>query len=205
MRRSIVIILLLVVVAVVAWMILKKPAQKEEGPKQQALGLSKHSDKFNDSITTILDSYYALTDAFVNWDSTKVNTVAADLKSKMDTFQMAELKDSAVLYETAKSFLDNSKGDVTNIETAADITAKRRSLNSLTENLYNYLRVIRYDKGKLFLQECPMAFNDEEPGDWLSKTAEIRNPYLGLHHPRYGKGMIGCGETKDTLNFTESK
>jgi hypothetical protein len=24
---------------------------------------------------------------------------------------------------------------------------------------------------------------------------------MGLHHPHYGKGMIHCGETKDTLNF----
>ena len=46
-----------------------------------------------------------------------------------------------------------------------------------------------------------MAFNDNEEGLWLSKTSKIRNPYLGLHHPKYKGGMISCGETKDTLNF----
>jgi hypothetical protein len=46
-----------------------------------------------------------------------------------------------------------------------------------------------------------MAFNDNEAAIWLSKTPQIRNPYLGLHHPRYKSGMIDCGETKDSLRF----
>jgi hypothetical protein len=50
-----------------------------------------------------------------------------------------------------------------------------------------------------------MAFNDTEPGDWLSETDSIRNPYLGLHHPKYGKAMIDCGQTKSTIDFTKKK
>jgi hypothetical protein len=64
------------------------------------------------------------------------------------------------------------------------------------------MRTIRYDGGKIYLQECPMAFNETEPGVWLSSTDSIQNPYLGLHHPKYKGGMLECGATKDTLNFT---
>ena len=40
-----------------------------------------------------------------------------------------------------------------------------------------------------------------QPGNWLSKTSDVRNPYLGTQHPKYKDGMIGCGGPKDTLNF----
>ena len=49
-----------------------------------------------------------------------------------------------------------------------------------------------------------MAFNDTEPGLWLSKTEAIRNPYLGLHHPKYGKAMLVCGEVKDEIQFSKN-
>jgi hypothetical protein len=47
-----------------------------------------------------------------------------------------------------------------------------------------------------------MAFNDAEPGVWLSSSDSVRNPYLGLHHPKYKSEMVECGGPKDTLNFT---
>jgi hypothetical protein len=50
-----------------------------------------------------------------------------------------------------------------------------------------------------------MAFNDSIPGDWLSETESIRNPYMGLHHPRYGDAMIECGSTKSTIDFSKKK
>jgi hypothetical protein len=60
---------------------------------------------------------------------------------------------------------------------------------------------VRYDESTIYLQECPMAFNDTDPGLWLSKTSDIRNPYLGVQHPKYKSGMLECGETKDSLDF----
>jgi hypothetical protein len=44
-----------------------------------------------------------------------------------------------------------------------------------------------------------MAFNDIDSGYWLSKSNSIRNPYMGLHHPRYHSGMLNCGETLDSI------
>jgi hypothetical protein len=46
-----------------------------------------------------------------------------------------------------------------------------------------------------------MAFNDTETAQWLSKTEDIRNPYLGLHHPKYKSGMLECGEVKDSIDY----
>jgi hypothetical protein len=86
-----------------------------------------------------------------------------------------------------------------------NITDKRHDLNSLTQHLYAFLEKVQYDEKKIYLNECPMAFNDTIPGDWLSETDSIRNPYLGLHHPKYGKAMIDCGGTKSTLDYSSKK
>ena len=103
------------------------------------------------------------------------------------------------------TYPDMVKSDIAGVLNGTDITAKRRAFHSLSQNFYDLLRIVRYDEGKIYLQECPMAFNDDETAIWLSKNDEIRNPYLGLHHPKYGKTMLSCGNNKDTLNFTQSQ
>lgn len=82
---------------------------------------------------------------------------------------------------------------------AAGMEQKRRAFHTVSQNMYDLLRTVQYDAETVYLQECPMAFNDDETGNWLSNTADIRNPYLGLHHPRYKNGMLECGETKDSI------
>jgi hypothetical protein len=47
-----------------------------------------------------------------------------------------------------------------------------------------------------------MAFDDVQSAKWLSKKEDIRNPYLGLKDPKYGKAMLSCGETIKTINHT---
>jgi hypothetical protein len=71
----------------------------------------------------------------------------------------------------------------------------------LSEDLRLLFIVVKYDREKLYWQECPMAFGDDKPGNWLSKTVAVRNPYLGNKHPEYHDKMLGCGEPKDTINF----
>ena len=77
----------------------------------------------------------------------------------------------------------------------------RRSFYTLSENLYNLLRTVQYDQQIIYHDKCPMAFNDQEEGYWLSNTKEIINPYLGKKHPRYASGMIGCGSVEDSLDY----
>jgi len=43
----------------------------------------------------------------------------------------------------------------------------------------------------LYVQYCPMA-NNNNGAYWLSKEAQIRNPY-------FGDKMLRCGEVKQTL------
>lgn len=201
--RSLFLFLLIAGAGILAWLIAARPGKKEQAVKQEAVAVSKHSATFNTSVETFLADYDKLTEQFVNWDSAATNTTSQALIKDLSNIRLDELKqDSAVIYETASMFIENAKGDATTIATEKTIRPQREAFNSLTDNVYQFLNTIKYDRQKLFLQQCPMAFDDTKPGLWLSPKEEIRNPYLGLHHPTYGKGMISCGETKTTLNNT---
>jgi hypothetical protein len=71
----------------------------------------------------------------------------------------------------------------------------------MSKLLFEFLNTARYDVAKIYFQECPMAFDDVNPGNWISPTEDVRNPYLGTKHPKYKSGMLECGGPIDTLNF----
>ena len=202
--RPIVIGLLLAGAGIITWLILARPDKKagtEETPKQQALAVSKHSNAFNASVANTLNSYEKLSELFVNWDSASVNATAQSLLTDVSSINLDELKkDSSAIYETAAAFIENAKGDLQTISLEKGIRQQREAFNNLTDNFYQFLNTVQYDREKLYLQRCPMAFDDVQSATWLSKKEEIRNPYLGLRDPKYGKAMLECGETIKVLN-----
>jgi hypothetical protein len=173
----------------------QKPAEKKVA--------SQHSAGFNGSFDAMMGDYYALTEGFVNWDSNAVNARAAALHKSLNNLSLNDLKKDSAAYLTAQETAKSTITTVEEIGKAADITSKRRNFNTLSQNIYDLLRAVKYDEKKLYLQECPMAFNDTEAGVWLTDKGSdvIRNPYLGLHHPKYGKSMIECGSNKSTIDF----
>ncbi len=179
----------------------KKNKPGDETPKQAPVTVSKYSATFNRSISEVLDAYYSLTESLVKWDNAGINAKAATLKAKVDKIQFDEIKQDTIIHQTAVSYVEGFNADLGILVENPDITAKRHAFHTFSQNFYDLLRTVKYDGGAVFLQECPMAFNDTEPGIWLSNETEIRNPYLGTQHPKYKSGMINCGETKDSLTF----
>lgn len=184
------------------WYSFKDGKKRQKGPKPAALAVSKHSPAFNQSIQAVLDAYYNMTEAFVNWDTTAIAAHANELQAAFDILKIEELKaDTTGIYETALDPLANAKNETATILKASSIDTKRTALNNLSENLRLLFIVVKYDQGKLYWQECPMAFGESQPGYWLSKTDAVRNPYQGVNHPIYKDEMLTCGGPKDTINF----
>jgi len=179
----------------------KKNKPGDETPRQQPLAISKHSDIFNASARKAMTSYYNLSESFVNWDSAGIRANATALKDNITGIEFDELKKDTAIYQTAASYVETINSDLDIIIKEKNLTASRQAFNAFSQNLYDLLRTVRYDESTIYLQECPMAFNDTDPGLWLSKTSDIRNPYLGVQHPKYKSGMLECGETKDSLDF----
>ncbi len=199
--RSIVFFLILVGAGLITWLLVSRPEKKVSVEKAEAIAVSKHSTAFNASVATVLNNYNAIAENFVKWDSAASASAATSLLQSLQNVKLDELKkDSSAIYETAVVFVENAKGDAQTIASEKSIRPQREAFNSMSDNLYQFLNTVNYDGQTLYLQECPMAFDDTKSAIWLSQKEEIRNPYLGLYHPHYGKGMLACGETKTKLD-----
>ena len=160
-------------------------------PKPPPLAVSKHSEDFNQSIENVLNAYYGLTAGFVNGDTAIINQSGNNLKLAIDSFKVEELKQDSLIYETALQPLQNIKSEIASIVADPSITEKRGSFNIFSNELFTLLSTVRYDRAKLFWQECDAAFGEDRPGNWLSKTEQSQNPY----------GQKDCAEVKTNINF----
>lgn len=202
MKKGWMIIGLVVIVIAVYFLFYYKPVVQQE--PSQTLPVAAASTKdlaFNRSFDSVLNAYFAVHDAFVNWDTVKANRSADTLAKLIEQVPFDLLEEDISVVATAKNFASSMKNEASAIVSSKNIEAKRRSYNILTENLYNLLRTIQYDNGVLYHQKCPMAFNDTEEAFWLANTREVVNPYLGNKDPRYKAGMLHCGETVDSIDY----
>ncbi len=74
-----------------------------------------------------------------------------------------------------------------NIGSTTDISKQREQFKNLSSNFYELLKGMEINTIDLFYQYCPMA-----DAYWISEKSKIANPY-------YGKKMLTCGSTKETL------
>lgn len=174
---------------------------KDAVPNQQPLAQGKNIEAFNAPFNEMLNSYFNLRDALVEWDTAKVSADAAKLAEASVKVPYDELKADTSVIATAKNFSGNIIAEAQGIVGEENIEGKRRSFYTLSENLYNLLRTVQYDQQVIYHDKCPMAFNDEEEAYWLSNTSQVVNPYLGKKHPRYASGMLHCGSVEDSIDY----
>ena len=189
--------------AFTAYKLLSKKEIKPEEIRQGPLTISKNSDAFNASFAKLMSDYYSLKDAFVDWDTVKVNQSAKNLQKSTDSLQIKELKADSSVIQTAQSYVLSIDGEVAGLVGETSIEQKRRAFNMLTNDIYDLVRVVKYDREIFYHIKCPMAFNDSEEAYWLSNTNKVVNPYLGKKHPTYKDKMLGCGEVVDSLDFAK--
>lgn len=204
MKRVLAILgILIVLFAGYIWFFYFRGAKKApKGPDPVPLSVSKHSPAFNESVQSVLNAYYNISEGLVTWDTSVVNKNAYELKTALDNLKVEELRvDTTGIYESVLDPVANSKGAAEAILNDPSIDNKRIAFNQLSENLRLLFVIVKYDANKLYWQECPMAFGEDRPGNWLSRTDAVRNPYMGLKHPEYKAGMLECGGPKDTINF----
>lgn len=210
MKKFIIALLFLAAIGFAIWyFIFKKESKKDDDPKPVALSVSQHSEGFNQSMTKTLDAYYALTESFVNWDTAKVSASITTLKNAFDSLGLKEMEKDSAIYPTVQSSWENIKSEITGMQADTSFYEKKEALNSLSQQIFDLLRIVKFDAVKVYYQECPMALNNyESSAFWLSTTGDNksrRNPYLGLFDPEYGKAMLTCGATRDSINFAAAQ
>lgn len=202
MKKGLIFLGLAVIIAAAYFIFFNKDeAAQAEPEKQQPLAQGSNSEAFNKPFNDMLNSYFELKDALVDWDTAKASTSAKQLAELANKVPVQELKADTTIIETARSFIGSVVAEAQGVAGEQAIEEKRRSFYTLSDNMYNLLRTVKYDQQVVYYDKCPMAFNDSETGYWLSNKKEIVNPYLGNKHPKYKTGMLACGEIEDSINF----
>lgn len=170
---------------------------KEENKPEVALSISNKDELFNQSFGKLLNDYYQLKDNFIAEDDSLINFYAKTLMTDADSLQISELKADSAIVLTAKSGAESMSGELKGLLGEKKLEEKRRSFYTLSEELYDLIRTVQYDRQTIYHFHCPMAF-DKEGANWLSNINEVKNPYLP-------KTMPTCGELTDSLHFSVKK
>ena len=73
MKRVLILLLVILLIVVVYWLVVKKDRNTTESVKPAPLAVSGQTGTFNVAFANFLHTYYDLKDAFVDWDTAKVN------------------------------------------------------------------------------------------------------------------------------------
>jgi len=199
MKKFILLAIIFLAAGFLAWKLLSDKPVRASEPADKPLTIARTTGAFNDSFAVLLNSYFAVRDALVDWDTLKADQAAYTLSAKADSLPVQLIKADSGIVLTARSLAASLSGDAKGFTGEAGIEGRRHSFDLMTEELYNLLRTVRYDQGEVYHIKCPMAFSDTIPAYWLSNTSAVVNPYLGNKHPTYKAKMLHCGELVDSF------
>ncbi len=200
MKRFILILATTILLMVIYRFCLYKPNKPQQEVEKKSYQ-TKHSASFDSSINQIVSTYLSLKDAFVDADSLKIKKTGSEFFQAVNNLDTNLLRnDTLCMYDLAMSILQDMGKNASMILNKNDLTDMRKDFSSLTDVMYPaFFQTIHYEGSTLYLQNCPMAFQDEIPANWISNSNQIENPYLGKKHPVYKATMLHCGEVKDSI------
>ena len=202
MKRVLAVVFLLIILFAAWFLIFRtdKTSVTTDSGKETTPAVKKHSDQFDQKIANMMNSYIEMKNAFVDADTAAIKSKTAQFISSTDSLHLNELqqKDSS-LFMAAQQNISDIKSNAQPILKESDLTEMRHDFSMISENLYPLLKTNGYEGNKLYWQNCPMAFGDDKPANWLSNTSQILNPYMGKNNPEYKSAMLHCGENMDSI------
>jgi len=202
MKKALLLVLVLAAALAITYLLLRKGSSAETVEKRdEPLAVASNSTAFNRSFSVLMNDYYKLSDAFVDWDSAAIREKANKLANSADSLHLNLLKADTSIIQTAENLVQSIAGEVKGLNGETSMEGKKRELNMITDELYSLIRTVRYDGGVIYHMRCPIAFSDSSEGYWLSPNNQIVNPYLGKKHPVYKDKMLGSGEVSDSIHF----
>jgi Cu(I)/Ag(I) efflux system membrane fusion protein len=146
---------------------------------------------FKKQLQSVYDSYILMKNAFVASDPELIRKRAHDVNTNLMAVDMELLTGEP--HMKWMNYLNKMKSAISPIEAKADLSAQRIAFAEFNEAFHGCLESFGLYKGTIYYQYCPMA-NGNKGAYWLSEIKDIRNPF-------FGDKMLGCGETRETLEF----
>ncbi len=144
---------------------------------------------FELQLLNVAKAYAPLPEALVVEDLVAAKRTVTGFAARLTEVDMNLIEGDAHLYWMEQ--LDAMQAHATALLAADELAAARTEFAFLSQALINTLTAFGYAGETLYVQHCPMAFNNEG-ANWLSEKAEIRNPY-------FGDAMLSCGRVLDKL------
>ena len=106
----------------------------DDQPKQAAIALKKHSDKFNNSTDSVVNAYLDIKNAFVNADTAGAKDAARNFIVLIDRIPIDELKkDNATIFETVQSNIADIKSNATSLLNQTNSTERRKDFSAVSD------------------------------------------------------------------------
>lgn len=196
-RRVLVLPVLLIAIFIIFRYCSTRPEEvKADEQKSAPLSISRNSGSFNESFSRLLQAYYSLKESFINGDTVKANSAAAQLMLNADSLNIDEIKgdSSGTIRETAKYFAGTISGSAKALPAEIRNDDKLREFDMITDALWSLTRTVKYDGQKVYYQFCPTAL-DNKGAYWLSDKKDVRNPYIS--------SRTDCSEVADSLDYSK--
>jgi hypothetical protein len=204
MKKALILVVVLALALGISYLVLHKN-NSENGKTEERdtpLAISSKSAAFNNSVTRVLNSYYALSEGFSKTDSSQIVLSAQRLDNLVDSIRFDQFRADTAILQTAVSLAQSMKGDIAGLMGEKTMEQKKREFNMITDQLYSLVRTVSYDGNTIYHIRCPTAFSDSTEAYWLSPSNKIVNPYRGKNPADVNNNMQDCGEVIDSVHFS---
>lgn len=137
----------------------------------------------------VVNAYLDVKNMLTKDNGDSVRTTAKILFETIEKAETQKLSTSEqktwTLYKEKLSF------EAAYLKGTSELEIQREHFMKLSDYFYKVLKALNINSSDLYYQYCPMA-NDGKGAYWISEQEGILNPY-------FGKKMLKCGSTKETL------
>jgi Cu(I)/Ag(I) efflux system membrane fusion protein len=144
---------------------------------------------FKKQLERVINEYLIITANLVKSDPSSTSLSSDKMILAIQNVDMKLVSDKQHLFWMTEQ--ENLISVLKLIKNNNDVEQQRDSFDELSNTIIGVAQAYKLYEEQYLIQFCPMA-NDNDGAYWLSKQAQILNPY-------YGNKMLKCGETKDTI------
>ena len=146
-------------------------------------------ESFKKQLNQLANSYIVLKDALVETDPIQASQAVTSYLKSLEGIEMSLVEGDAHIYWM--ELLNSLKTHGEKIADLADVEDQRKQFGFVSEALIDALTAFGTSGTALYVQHCPMAF-DNVGADWIASEEAIQNPY-------FGDKMMKCGLVKKTF------
>ncbi len=141
-------------------------------------------------LSSTLNAYYKLKDAFVRTDGTSADMEAMQFRLSADSLDATKLEIDSSYTTAITDYKKIMLASVDSLIKERDMQQKRKRFETISDALYSLAKAIPYKGETVYQVHCPMAF--DRGANWLNNQPVVANPY-------FGNKMLDCGEVMDSL------